>query len=43
VAVALGISVATAETHRTNIMSKLDLHSIGALVHYAVRHKIIMV
>jgi DNA-binding NarL/FixJ family response regulator len=41
VAVALGISVATAETHRTNIMAKLDLHSITGLVHYAIRHKII--
>ena len=43
VATALGISVATVETHRTNIMSKLDLHSITELVHYAVRHKIIAV
>jgi DNA-binding NarL/FixJ family response regulator len=43
VAVVLGISVATVETHRTNIMSKLDLHTIAGLVHYAVRQKIIVV
>lgn len=43
VAVALGISVATVETHRTKIMYKLDLHSITELVHYAIRHKIIAV
>jgi DNA-binding NarL/FixJ family response regulator len=37
----LNISVLTVETHRANIMHKLDLHSIAELVHYAVRHKII--
>ena len=42
VAVALGISVKTAETHRANIMRKLDLHSTSDLVHYAVRNGIIM-
>ena len=41
VAVALGISVKTAETHRTNIMRKLDLHSLSDLVRYAIRNKII--
>lgn len=41
VAVALGISVKTAETHRTNVMRKLDLHSVGELVRYAIRNKII--
>jgi len=40
-ATALGISVATVETHRANIMHKLGAHSIAELVHYAVRHKII--
>jgi DNA-binding NarL/FixJ family response regulator len=39
VAVSLNISVKTAETHRTNIMSKLDLHSIAKLVIYAVRNR----
>ncbi len=41
VAVELGLSVSTAETHRTNIMRKLDLHSISDLVRYAVRNNII--
>jgi DNA-binding NarL/FixJ family response regulator len=38
---ALGISVMTVETHRSNIMRKLGAHSVAELVHYAVRHKII--
>ena len=37
----LSISVKTAETHRANIMLKLDFHSITELVRYAVRNKII--
>ncbi len=37
----LGISVKTAETHRANIMLKMDFHSITELVRYAVRNKII--
>jgi len=41
VAAVLGISVKTAETHRANIMLKLDFHSITELVRYAVRNKII--
>jgi DNA-binding NarL/FixJ family response regulator len=41
VAAALGISVKTAETHRANIMLKLNFHSITELVRYAVRNKII--
>lgn len=43
VAVALGISVKTAETHRANIMRKLELHSISELVRYAVKNQIIEV
>jgi len=38
VAAELGIGVKTAETHRANIMRKLELHSISDLVHYAVRN-----
>jgi DNA-binding NarL/FixJ family response regulator len=38
---ALGISVQTVESHRANIMRKLDLHSIADLVHYAVRNKLV--
>ena len=41
VAAVLGISVKTAETHRANIMLKLDFHSITELVRYAVRNNII--
>jgi DNA-binding NarL/FixJ family response regulator len=43
VAVALGLSVKTAETHRANIMRKLQLHSISDLVLYAVRNHIVHV
>ncbi|MDE3138066.1 MAG: response regulator transcription factor [Acidobacteriota bacterium] len=42
-ATALSISVKTVETHRANIMRKLNLHSIGELVYYAVRNRIISV
>ena len=41
VASSLGISIKTAETHRANIMRKLDLHSVSELVRYAVRNQII--
>jgi DNA-binding NarL/FixJ family response regulator len=41
VAVALGISVKTAETHRANIMRKLEFHSVSELVRYAVKNQII--
>jgi DNA-binding NarL/FixJ family response regulator len=41
VAVALGLSVKTAETHRANIMRRLDCHSVSELVRYAVRNSII--
>lgn len=37
----LGIGIKTVETHRTNIMNKLNLHSVSDLVRYAVRNKII--
>jgi DNA-binding NarL/FixJ family response regulator len=41
VAAVLGISVKTADTHRANIMRKLNLHSVSELVLYAVRNQII--
>ena len=41
VASILGISVKTAETHRANIMRKLEIHSVSELVRYAVRNQII--
>jgi DNA-binding NarL/FixJ family response regulator len=40
VAVALNISVKTAETHRANIMRRLDCHSVTELVRYAIRNHI---
>ncbi|MGA8490916.1 MAG: response regulator transcription factor [Terriglobales bacterium] len=43
VAVALGLSVKTAETHRSNIMRKLQFHSVSDLVLYAVRNNIVQV
>ena len=36
----LGISVKTADTHRTNLMRKLKLHSTAELVRYAIRNQI---
>ena len=40
-ALALGISVKTAETHRANIMRKLEVHSVSEVVRYAVKNHII--
>jgi DNA-binding NarL/FixJ family response regulator len=41
VASLLGISVKTAESHRTRLMHKLDIHETASLVRYAVRHRLI--
>ena len=41
VAVLLGISPATVETHRARILQKLDVHSIAEVVRYAARLGII--
>jgi DNA-binding NarL/FixJ family response regulator len=43
VAVALKLSVKTAETHRTNLMRKLDLHSVADLTLYAIRNGIVQI
>jgi DNA-binding NarL/FixJ family response regulator len=43
VATALSLSVKTAETHRTNLMRKLDLHSVADLTLYAVRNGIVQI
>ncbi|MGC2447793.1 MAG: LuxR C-terminal-related transcriptional regulator, partial [Candidatus Sulfotelmatobacter sp.] len=43
VALMLNLSVKTAETHRTNLMRKLDLHSVADLTRYAVRNRIVQV
>jgi DNA-binding NarL/FixJ family response regulator len=41
IALALGITVRTVESHRAKIMLKLGLHSITELIHYAFRLKIV--
>lgn len=41
VASALNLSIKTAETHRANIMRRLDCHSVSELVRYAVRNNIV--
>ncbi len=41
VAAILGISAKTVETHRANIMLKLNLHTITDLVHYAIRNELV--
>jgi DNA-binding NarL/FixJ family response regulator len=37
----LGMTTKTAEKHREHILAKLDLHSMSALVRYAIRNRII--
>ena len=41
IAVHLGISVKTAESHRTRLMHKLDIHETASLVRYAIRRGLI--
>jgi DNA-binding NarL/FixJ family response regulator len=41
VAGALRISTKTVESHRANLMRKLDLHSVADVVRFAVKHHII--
>jgi len=41
VAAVLNLSVKTADTHRSNIMRRLDCHSVAELVRYAVRNNIV--
>ena len=41
IAVLLGISVKTAESYRTRIMQKLDIHETAGLVRYAIRRGLI--
>ena len=37
IAVILGVSVKTADSHRTKIMEKLGIHATAGLVRYAIR------
>lgn len=41
VAVILGVSLKTAESHRGKLMQKLDIHSTAGLVRYAVRRGLV--
>ena len=41
VGLTLNISIKTAETHRANIMRKIECHSVAGLVRYAIRNRII--
>jgi len=41
VATLLGISVKTAESHRSRLMQKLDIHETASLVRYAIRHGLV--
>ena len=43
VASILGISTKTAESHRTRLMQKLDIHETASLVLYAVRRGIVQI
>jgi DNA-binding NarL/FixJ family response regulator len=43
VATALCLSVKTAETHRTNLMRKLNLHSVADITLYAIRNGIVQI
>jgi DNA-binding NarL/FixJ family response regulator len=41
IAVILGVSVKTAEFHRSKLMEKLDIHSTAGLVRYAIRRGLV--
>jgi two-component system, NarL family, response regulator NreC len=41
VAILLGISVKTAESHRARLMQKLDIHETAGLVRYAIRRGLV--
>jgi len=41
IAALMGISVNTADTHRTKVMEKLDIHQTAGLVRYAIRNGLI--
>jgi DNA-binding NarL/FixJ family response regulator len=39
----LNISVKTADTHRTNVMNKLDIHDIAGLTRFAIQNGLVEV
>ena len=41
IATSLGVSAKTADSHRSNIMHKLNLHSVADLVRYAIRRGLV--
>lgn len=41
IAVTLNLSVKTVDTHRSNLMRKLSVHSLSELVRFAVRNRIV--
>ena len=41
VAAKLDISVKTADTHRTNVMSKLDIHDVAGLTRFAIQQGLV--
>ncbi|HKP04756.1 MAG TPA: response regulator transcription factor [Chthoniobacterales bacterium] len=41
IATLLGIAYKTVDAHRTNIMKRLNMHSVAELVRYAIRERII--
>jgi two-component system response regulator NreC len=42
IAAELGIAIRTVEAHRAKIMLKLGLHSLTQLIHYAIRHNLVL-
>ena len=43
IAIALGLSVKTVDTHRSNLMNQLGIHDLAGLVRYAARQGLISV
>lgn len=41
IAAMLGISIKTADTHRTNVMNKLDIHDVASLTRFAIQQGLV--
>ena len=37
----LGVSLKTIDSHRSNLMEKLDIHKVSGLVRYAIREGLV--